>query len=88
MSYDPTEEIRRQRQLEINAAPGSREALEAHHGQVWDTQQLRDDFEVLGFMSPLVVVRRKSDGVKGSMEFQHNPRLYFNFVADTKGSSR
>jgi hypothetical protein len=88
MSYDPTEEIRRQRQLEINAAPGSREALEAHYGQVWDTDQLRADFDVIGFMSPLVVVRRKSDGAKGSLEFQHDPRLYFNFVADTKGGTR
>jgi hypothetical protein len=25
---------------------------------------------------------RKSDGVKGSLEFTHNPRVYFNFVAD------
>jgi hypothetical protein len=30
-------------------------------------------------MAPLVVVRRKPDGVKGSLEFQHNPRLYFTF---------
>lgn len=30
-------------------------------------------------MAPLVVVRRKADGVKGSLEFQHNPRFYFNF---------
>jgi hypothetical protein len=27
-------------------------------------------------------VTRKADGVKGSMEFTHNPRFYFNFVAD------
>lgn len=79
---DETEGLRRQRLAEINAEPGSREALEATYGQVWDTQQLRDDFEVIGFMAPLVVVRRTADGVKGSLEFQHNPRLYFNFVAD------
>ena len=76
---DPTEAIRRERVAEINAAPGSREALEAQYGQVWSTDQLSDDFEVLGFMAPLVVVRRKSDGRKGSLEFQHSPRLYFNF---------
>lgn len=35
---DPTEAIRRQQVAEINAEPGSREALEAQHGQVWDTQ--------------------------------------------------
>ena len=76
---DPTEPIRRQMVAEINAAEGSREYLEAKHGQVWDTGQLGQDFDVLGFAAPFVVVRRKSDGVRGSLTFQHNPRLYFNF---------
>lgn len=79
---DPTETIRRQQLTEINADPGSREALEAKHGQVWDTEELRRDFEVLGFAAPLIVVRRRSDGVKGSLYFQHSPRLYFGFEAD------
>jgi hypothetical protein len=79
---DPTEAIRRERLAEINAEPGSREALEAQHGQVWDTQQLGQDFQVIGFLAPLVVVRRKADGVSGSLEFQHRPRFYFNFAAD------
>ena len=77
---DPTEEICK-RLAEINALPGSREALEAQHGQVWDTQQLAQDFEVIGFLAPLVVVRRKADGVKGSLEFQINPRLLFRLEA-------
>ena len=78
---DPTEAARRERLAEINAEPGSREALEAQHGQVWDGEQLRQDFDVIGFLAPLVVVRRKADGVKGSLEFQHGPpRLYFNFA--------
>jgi hypothetical protein len=76
---DPTEPIRRERIAEINAEPGSREALESQYGQVWNTDQLGDAFEVIGFMAPLVVVRRRSDGVKGSLEFQHNPRYYFSF---------
>jgi hypothetical protein len=77
---DPTEVLRRQRLVEINAEPGSREALEAQFGQVWDTDELGRDFQVIGFMAPLVVVRRISDGVKGSLEFQHGPpRLYFNW---------
>jgi hypothetical protein len=81
---DPTEALRRKRLAEINAQPGSREALEARYGQVWDTNQLAGEFTVVGFMAPLVVVRRKSDGVKGSLEFQHQPRFYFNFAPDTK----
>lgn len=79
---DVTEPARRQRIIEINLVPGSREALEAEYGQVWDTQQLGQEFEVIGFMAPFVVVRRKADGKKGSLEFQHNPRFYFNFVLD------
>jgi len=46
---------------------------------VWDTDQLRAEFEVTGFMAPFVAVRRKSDGVKGAMMFQHHPRFYFDF---------
>jgi hypothetical protein len=76
---DSTEDIRRERLAEINAEPGTREALQAAYGQVWDTQQLAEEFEVIGFMAPFVVVRRKSDGVKGSFEFQHDPRFFFNF---------
>ncbi len=76
---DPTEDIRKQMLAEINAAPGSREYLEAKHGQVWSTSELSQDFDVLGFMAPVVVVRRKSDGVKGSLMFQANPRFYFGF---------
>jgi hypothetical protein len=66
---------------EINAEPGSREALEAEHGQVWDTNQLGNDFDVIGFAAPLVVVCRKSDGQKGSLFFQARPRFYFAFDA-------
>ena len=76
---DPTETIRRQRVAEINSEPGSRQALEAQYGQVWDTGELACDFIVTGFLAPLVVVRRKSDGVRGSLEFQHSPRFYFSF---------
>jgi hypothetical protein len=79
---DSTEPARRERLAEINARPGSREALEAAHGRVWDTGQLAEEFEVVGFLAPFVVVRRKADGVKGSLEFQHSPRFYFSFQAD------
>ena len=76
---DATEPYRRQRLAEINAQPGSRESLEAQHGQVWTTEELSRDFEVVGFLAPYVIVCRKSDGKKGSLEFQHQPRFYFSF---------
>jgi hypothetical protein len=40
------------------------------------------DFEVLGFAAPFAVVRRRSDGQRGSLEFIHSPRVYFGFVPD------
>jgi hypothetical protein len=74
---DPTENLRRA----IIASGHPQRAL-AEAKERWDTDQLREEFEVIGFMSPFVVVRRKVDGKKGSMEFTHNPRFYFNFVED------
>jgi hypothetical protein len=76
---DDTEETRRNLVKEINSNPGEREALEAKHGQVWDTIQLSQDYVVRGFLAPFVVVERKADGVVGSLEFQHMPRYYYNF---------
>ena len=79
---DSTAAARRQRLAEINTEASERAALETQHGRVWDTSELAQDFTVIGFMAPLVVVRRKEDGVKGSLEFQHQPRFFFNFQAD------
>lgn len=51
--------------------------------QTWTTDQLREEFDVLGFAYGMVVVRRKSDGVRGSLQFNHgsptSPRLYRDF---------
>ena len=49
---DPTEPIRRERLAEINAVPGTREALQAKYGKVWTTAELGEEFEVIGFMAP------------------------------------
>ena len=76
---DPTEGVRREMVAQINAVEGSREYLEAKHGQIWNTTELQQEFEVLGFMAPLVVVRRRCDGVRGSLYFQNDPRYFFGF---------
>ena len=73
------EEARRKRLSEVNLAAAGREQLEKRHGRVWDSQQLREEFEVIGFSAPWMVVKRKSDGVEGTLEFQHSPRFYFDF---------
>jgi len=76
---DNFENTRREMVEQINADAGSREALEAKHGQVWSTDKLTTDFSVQGFMAPFVIVSRKSDKKKGSLLFQHSPRFYYGF---------
>lgn len=73
--------LRMQLTAAINSNATEREAIAAKHGQVWDTEQLQEDFEVLGFSAPFVVVTRRSDGAMGSLTFQHQPRYYYDFRA-------
>jgi hypothetical protein len=79
---DSTETVRRDLALKINSAPEERAALEERHGQVWSASELANDFEVVGFTAPFVVVRRKIDNRLGSLLFQHHPRYYFSFQED------
>lgn len=76
---DQTEGFRREMVKKINSNPGERATLEAEHGRVWSTEELQKEFEVLNFMAPYIIVKRKSDFVRGSMAFQHLPRFYFDF---------
>lgn len=59
-----------------------RAELSEKYSDIYDTSELQKEFSVEGFMAPFVVVTRKSDGVRGSLEFTHMPRLYFNFKED------
>lgn len=68
------------RLLALNLDPEPRETLEQRYGKVWNTQELKRDFIVMGFFAPFVVVRRRSDRVRGSLEFQHEPRFFFNWT--------
>lgn len=79
---DPTEGIRRQLMAEINAEPGGRAALEAEYGKVWNTDELCAEFDVVGFLAPLVVAIKRATGEKGTLFFQHHPRFYFKWQPD------
>jgi hypothetical protein len=46
----------------------------------WNTKELQEDFIVVGFAMGLCAVRRRSDGQLGSLQFDHNPRRYYDFV--------
>lgn len=71
---DPTEQLRR---AMIETGQPARDLAKAD--QRWNTEELQRDFTVVGFMAPFVVVIRKADCVKGTLEFVHSPRVYFNF---------
>jgi len=53
--------------------------LQKSCGKLWNTAEVQKDFVIHNFLAPFISVTRKSDGVNGSMEFQHDPRFYFNF---------
>jgi hypothetical protein len=77
---DCTEAFRRSLVRELDMMAAERANLEAKHGRVWDTDELQRDFEVIGFLAPFVGVRRRADGVRGSLLFQASPRFYFGFT--------
>ena len=75
---DSTESIRREI-IATTPTESIRTDCEAEYGQVWDTDELGRDFDVRGFSAPFVYVVRKSDGKKGSLQFQHSPRFYHSW---------
>jgi hypothetical protein len=83
---DETENVRRVLVQVINASLSPdeqeryRELCEKYGVEdVYTTQTVQESFEVLGFMAPFVVVRRRSDNAKGTLQFSHSPRFYFGF---------
>jgi hypothetical protein len=77
---DRTEAYRQAEVARLNREAGTRAELEERYGQVFDTSELTELFEVYSFAAPYIFVRRKADGVEGTLEFQHMPRFYFNFI--------
>ena len=57
-----------------------RQDLAKQYGDTWSTDEMAALFEVVGFGMGLCVVRRRSDGALGSLEFTHRPRFYYNFI--------
>ena len=57
----------------------TKQELEKEHGEILTTSDLTKDYEVHSFLAPIVIVTRRYDGVRGSMQFQHQPRFYFSF---------
>ncbi len=45
-------------------------------------EELLEQYTVEGFSFNLCFVTRKADGVKGTLDFDHEPRVYYGFVED------
>ena len=71
--------LRAKMTAEINSNAKSREALVAKFGKVYDTPELQENFEIISFAAPFVYGVDKATGKKGTLMFQHNPRLYYSF---------
>ncbi|HEX4612568.1 MAG TPA: hypothetical protein VH092_30520 [Urbifossiella sp.] len=68
------------RRIHARPTPRTRAELEAAFGRAWDTRQLAAEFIVTSIITPdAIVVRRKTDGVVGTLAVQNLPRLYFRF---------
>lgn len=83
MSWEKSADELREQMIREGAPARDLAAAQAEGGQEWDTDGLQRDFDVVGFAAPFVVVVRKSDGVKGTLEFAHSPRRYFDFRKDS-----
>ena len=79
MGNDATENIRRELVRELNAEPKGRAELGTQArsgvGHPGAGPRLRGH----GIPRALVMVRRRSDAVLGTLFFQHEPRFYFGF---------
>lgn len=53
--------------------------LEKKHGVVYNTEELQQNYIVHSFLAPFILCTRKSDGVRGTLQFTHDPRFYFDF---------
>lgn len=71
---DETEAIRREMVAEINSPE-----FEVPAGAI-TTEQFREQYEAVGFMAPFVMVKVRATGAKGTMQFTHSPRYYFDYV--------
>ena len=58
------------------------ELLEISHS-VWSHDQMRQDFDVLTFQKPFVIVRMKGTDQIGTLLFQENPRYYYGWRPST-----
>lgn len=58
-----------------------RRRLEKQYGQVWNSNEMHQEFEILKITGSGFVVERRADGKRGSMDYLPSPLFYFDFQA-------
>jgi|TARA_R110000744_G_scaffold368253_2_gene478046 hypothetical protein len=48
------------------------------------TEQLKEKYDVIGFGYGYVAVRDKVTNEEGSFDFDHSPRVYYNYLKSDK----
>ena len=84
---DETEEFRRFRQAQLNEQAAERTKLEKEYGKVWSTEELCNDFQVVGFMAPLVIVETAQPGKRAAWSFS-TARASTSIFSQTKDEIR
>lgn len=85
MTNDPTEQARRDL---LDEMPEECLAAIARGERVWDRDAMLNEYDVIGFLAPFVIVKRRSDGAKGSLCFTNRPRYYFGWEPDYTDPTR
>lgn len=67
---------------QINGAPKNRAELEETEERVWDSDEVRDDFDIVGFKAPFAMAIHIDTNTSGTLLFQDNPRYYFGWNPD------
>lgn len=61
-----------------------KEELMRLFGEVLSTSEATEKYEFVAFCAPFVEVKCRANNRRGTLEFQHSPRFYFNFIEDSE----
>lgn len=67
-------------QVDDTESAAKRELLSRGYAEVMTRAEAQAKYTFVGFCAPWVEVVRESDNKRGTLEFTHSPRFYFNFV--------
>lgn len=61
------------------AYPDVFQAIQEEGGECWSTEEVTQEFDILGFMAPFCTAVRMETGKKGTLAFVHRPRIYYGW---------